>query len=341
MSTLTAIKNPKKAALNNSGASEMAKMRQISTIKKHPDFKNLFTIKPHVLTQIKESIQQRDFDKDKPLTLWKEEDALIDGYTRLRAASEVGLFDVPVFERSFASLEEALEYALGVQIGRRNLNDAELIIAVEKLDRIKSGGRKKEEDGTVRGRSSEQLAKKLGTNSRKVEKIRAIGKNADKGTLEAVKRGDMSIESAYKKSRPKAAEIITQPREPDFDPLTQVEDWVKEAKEVFVTPSEETEKSKDMFPEVEDWQEEQPEEEETADIWRTLKDEQGNEVSLDVFVIMVLSVLERHDNWDGIRQIFNAAILGELGSAQYMRVGLLKLLSPETMKRIANEGAKP
>jgi ParB family chromosome partitioning protein len=213
MAALTASTNPAKKELNNSGASELAKMRQISTVKTHPDFQSLFTIKEHILKQITESMKAKGYDKSKPIDIWKEEDVLIDGHTRLQAAKDAGLFDVPVYEHSFQSLDEALEYALGVQIARRNLDDAELVAAVGRLDELKTGGRRKAGDGTERGRSSEHLAETLGTNSRKIEKIRAIEREADEETKAAVKSGGMSINRAYQKTKSK-------PNPDDDNPLS-------------------------------------------------------------------------------------------------------------------------
>jgi hypothetical protein len=225
MAKLSASKHPEKMALNNSGTSELAKMRQISSIKVHPDFQNLFTINPRVLNQIRESIKKNGFDKSKPLDIWKEQDALMDGYTRLQAARIEGLFEVPVYEHSFKTLTDALEYTLGIQIARRNLTDGELVLAVGKLDTLKKVGRKTTGE-SAKGRSSEQLAEKLGINSRKVEKIRAIEKSGDEETKEAVKGGKLSINAAYNKTKTKNKPlpeprdpVITKPAEPDFDPL--------------------------------------------------------------------------------------------------------------------------
>jgi hypothetical protein len=226
MAQLSIQKHPGKKNLNNSGTSELSVIREINSIKPHPDFENLFSRKPHVLELLKTSMGKNGFDKSKPLDLWKEQNALIDGYSRLQAAKEVGLREVYIYEHSFKSIDEAMEYALGVQIARRNLNDAELMVAVEKLDMLKGKGRKKAGTEDDKGRTSDKLAEKLGTNSRKIEKVRAIEKQADKEIIEDVKGGKLSINAAYNKMKSKnnplpepRDENSTNPYDFDLEPI--------------------------------------------------------------------------------------------------------------------------
>ena len=143
------------------------------------------------------------YDESQPVLIWKEEDVLIDGHTRKKAAEINNYFDIPYHEKSFQNIEEALEYALSLQVARRNLNDAELVNAVLRLDELKKRGVKKEGEDVSKGKSSEQLANLLNTNSRKIEKIRAINKDGDEDVLEAVKKGEQSVEKAYKATREK------------------------------------------------------------------------------------------------------------------------------------------
>ena len=46
--------------------------------------------------EIRESIARAGFDKGQPLSLWKDKNLLLDGHTRLAAAKEAGLIEVPV-----------------------------------------------------------------------------------------------------------------------------------------------------------------------------------------------------------------------------------------------------
>ncbi|GAB1482149.1 hypothetical protein MASR2M78_09640 [Treponema sp.] len=82
------------------------------------------------------------FDASKPVNVWKKPDGtrvLIDGYTRVRAAEELGLLRVTAYEKTFTSEDEALAYAIHTQRDRRNLSDAELLRLIELVDRPQTG----------------------------------------------------------------------------------------------------------------------------------------------------------------------------------------------------------
>jgi len=86
----------------------------------------------------KADMQANGFDPSKPDNIWRKPDGtrvLIDGYTRVRAAEELGLLRVTAYEKNFASEAEALAYAIHTQRDRRNLSDAELLHLIELVDR--------------------------------------------------------------------------------------------------------------------------------------------------------------------------------------------------------------
>lgn len=192
----------------NSGAETLAKLVKLSDIRVHEDFESLFMINSSVLAQIVSRMKKYGYDKSQPILLWKEEKILIDGHTRRLAAIECGFFDIPVYEHSFESLEDAIEYALGLQTARRNLTDAEIVNAMGKLDKLKKTGRS---DGE-KGKSAEHLAETLGTSTTKIERARAIEKKASANIKEALASGEMSINQAY--------EIIRQPTEQNQDAIS-------------------------------------------------------------------------------------------------------------------------
>lgn len=181
----------------------LPRRKPLEEIKLHPEFEKLFPINETTLQQVCDSMAKHGYDESQPVLMWKEEDVLIDGHTRKKAAEINNYFDIPYHEKSFQNIEEALEYALSLQVARRNLNDAELVNAVLRLDELKKRGVKKEGEDVSKGKSSEQLANLLNTNSRKIEKIRAINKDADEDVIEAVKKGEQSVEKAYKATREK------------------------------------------------------------------------------------------------------------------------------------------
>jgi ParB-like chromosome segregation protein Spo0J len=53
-------------------------------------FVNLFFIRDDVYTAILHSIKEHGYDKAQPLIVWRENNILIDGHTRLEAAKKMG-----------------------------------------------------------------------------------------------------------------------------------------------------------------------------------------------------------------------------------------------------------
>lgn len=186
----------------NSGAEVMAQRISLDKITVHPTFQTLLPINEKELANIVKDMEENGFDKSKPVCIWREENVLIDGYTRFTAAKEAGLSEIYKYEMSFDTEQEALEYAMKQQLNRRNLNDAGKIMLIEKLDNLRNPGRKSsdpEADAEPRGKSAQALAESLGIGTRTVERGRYVLANADEETLEEVKSGKKSINQAAKK----------------------------------------------------------------------------------------------------------------------------------------------
>ncbi len=200
MAKLTAL--TKNTAGLNSGAEVMAQRISLDKITVHPTFQSLLPINEKELANIVKDMEENGFDKSKPVCIWREENVLIDGYTRFTAAKEAGLSEIYKYEMSFDTEQEALEYAMKQQLNRRNLNDAGKIMLIEKLDNLRNPGRKSsdpEADAEPRGKSAQALAESLGIGTRTVERGRYVLANADEETLEEVKSGKKSINQAAKK----------------------------------------------------------------------------------------------------------------------------------------------
>lgn len=186
----------------NSGAEVMAQKISLDKIVTHPTFQTLLPINDKELANIVKDMEENGFDKSKPICIWREENVLIDGYTRFTAAKEAGLSEIYKYEMSFGTEQEALEYAMKQQLNRRNLNDAGKLLLIEKLDNLRNPGRKSsdpEADAEPRGKSAQALAESLGIGTRTVERGRYVLANADEETLEEVKSGKKSINQAAKK----------------------------------------------------------------------------------------------------------------------------------------------
>lgn len=129
-------------------------------------------------------MKKRGFDNSQPLLIWKEREILIDGHTRLKAAQEAGRNHVPVYEKSFESESEALEYTIHLQKDRRNLTDAELYACILELDKRQPHGgdrqsdKFKSPDGLLNHDNStssrQRTAEVVGTSPTKVQKVRTI-----------------------------------------------------------------------------------------------------------------------------------------------------------------------
>ena len=154
----------------NSGAMELAKMKMIDEIKVHPSFQTLFSIDDITVSEIAENIKETGYDKSQPVHIWKEQQILIDGHTRLAAAKAAGMFEIPVYEHSFPDERSALLYAYSLQLNRRNLSDADLVNAVQKY--IELGGK------TKKGRNNTEAsnAVKTGKSSVSEEYKKLMGK---------------------------------------------------------------------------------------------------------------------------------------------------------------------
>ncbi len=189
-------------------------------IKTHQHFEALFPIRRELLERIEEGMKEWEYDKSQPIIVgtWEgqNEPVCIDGHTRLQAATNVGITEVPVYEQEYSSEDAAIEHAIVLQCHRRNLSDAELLHFIEILDQRNVPQRN--EDGKfagapngAAGKSAVATGKLLGISGRKVERGRTIMDHGDSEIVEAVKNGEMSVNRGYeetqkKRKAPKAAE---------------------------------------------------------------------------------------------------------------------------------------
>jgi hypothetical protein len=186
-------------------------------IKTHETFENLFPIREELLKKIEEDMSRRQYDYSQPVILatWagQEEPVLIDGHTRLRAAIDMGIDQIPVFTHELGSEQAAIELAIHLQRNRRNMTDAEFFACVEALDKIRDrgGDRRSEQVKSTpqhcgnggRSASAKEMAQMLGCSPRKVEQARTVKNHADEETVKAVKSGEMSVNKGYQETQKK------------------------------------------------------------------------------------------------------------------------------------------
>jgi ParB-like chromosome segregation protein Spo0J len=181
---------------------------KIEQIKTAEPFKGLFPIERSVLDRVQEDMQRHGYDPTQPLILWAEQGVVVDGHTRLAAARNLALEEVPVYEKSFADQDEALAYAIHNQRDRRNLSEAELLRCIEAVDkRRERGGDRRSEDAKSKGanapieRSAEITANIVGTSPDKVKRARSV--LSDPKEKESVMAGKKSINQASKDAKAK------------------------------------------------------------------------------------------------------------------------------------------
>jgi hypothetical protein len=207
-----------------------------------PPFSDLLDIEPAVYEAVRWEMKDRGFDNSKGIDVWRGENVVVDGHTRLRAALELGIPEVAIFYHDFKDEDEAFYYAVKNQRNRRNIKDKDDYRLTLLVDQRKAKGGDRKSQGfqkSIAGgqaidpepqRSSVITASIVGTSRDKVEKIRTIAEHATPEVKEAVAVGKMRINRAYtetKKKRekkprlPVAENPYARPRDPETAPAVE------------------------------------------------------------------------------------------------------------------------
>ena len=164
-------------------------------------FKDIFPIREGVLKEIVADMKTNGYDPAHPIILWAGHRAtVVDGHTRLYAAKEAGLIDIPVVAKDFSDEREALEYAIRSQRHRRNLTDAELLTCLDELDKLGKAGRPGKSasmEANFKGKSATRTAELFGVSRAQVERLRTVKEHAPDEVRDAVSSGRMSVRKAY------------------------------------------------------------------------------------------------------------------------------------------------
>jgi ParB family chromosome partitioning protein len=173
----------------NAGQNYYSRPFPVGNIVIDPEISRIFKISDKTLAEIARKMRASGYDKSQPVVIWKGENILVDGHTRLAAARETGLDEIPAVEMEFSGREEAILYTFERQVARRNLTGAEILRAAQMIH-----GRK-DRDGS--GRAAEQLAERLGVSPATVYQARKIVMEAPEEELKAVQNGEKSIKAVY------------------------------------------------------------------------------------------------------------------------------------------------
>jgi len=193
----------------------------LNELKTQEPFCNLFDINQSTLTSIVEDMKVNGYDMAFPIVVWSGKNIVIDGHTRLMAAEQAGINDVPVYAYEFESELVALEYAIHNQRDRRNLTEIELMRCWEVVDQIKQKGEHlkeypRDEVGHVvkpnkietnfigNQPSVKQTANMLGIGATKGQEIRSV--LSDPEARESVESGERTIHRAAQEVRERRRE---------------------------------------------------------------------------------------------------------------------------------------
>ena len=192
-------------------------------------FKDLFPIRETTLNEIVEDMKKNGYDYAHPITIWAgHKVTVVDGHSRLKAALQVGMSKIPIMLRNFADEEEALQYAIHSQSGRRNLTDAELLNCISLIDTKYSRGGSSKASREAFGKSAQKTADILGISKTKVEKLRTVNDHASNQIKDAVLNGELSVNKAYnetmaaRRAEKRASEPVSETCKPIAD------DWENE-----------------------------------------------------------------------------------------------------------------
>ena len=185
-----------------------------------PPFSELFSIDENVLQGIVKNILENTYDESQPIVVWKDQNIVIDGHTRLKASHLAGRQIISVFNKAFRNEEEALQYAINNQRNRRNMSEAELLRCIEAVDkRQERGGDRKSEEAKSKAPSggiekskspsAQETARIVGASARKVERARSV--LSDPEEKEAVITGKKSINKASQDAKAKRKSKPTEP----------------------------------------------------------------------------------------------------------------------------------
>jgi ParB-like chromosome segregation protein Spo0J len=171
-----------------------------SKIMFHETLSSLFIRQPNMIEKISKSMIEKGYDLSEPVVIVRIKgigNYVGDGHTRTEAARKAGLIKIPIVYIDCETLEDAIQYTYNRQANRRNLTQKEILQAATLLSK------KETRDGS--GRSIDKLSKDLGVSASTITHARTVAKKATKEDIEAIKRGEKTINEAYqnvKESKP-------------------------------------------------------------------------------------------------------------------------------------------
>lgn len=150
--------------------------------------------------EMKEDIRLHGQSDD--ILMWNGQ--LLDGRNRLRACTELGI------EPSWIELELSLDpvvWVLSHNLHRRHLTTSQRAMVADKLAILLFGDNQhKKEGASIDAPSQAEAAEKMHVSRKSVQRARKVRKTASKKVIEAVERGEMSLNAALETTKQSEAE---------------------------------------------------------------------------------------------------------------------------------------
>ena len=192
--------------------------------------------------QLEDNIVNNGYDKNFPIMVWKG--YIADGHNRYKICKDHNITDYTVTTLAYQTKEEVMEWMLDVQLGRRNLNKAQRVLAAEKFreyyerqarENMSEGGSKaapgkrvvqmdkpfeNEEKIDVR----KNLSQKAGVGSGTYYRCKTVLNSTNEELKQQMLSGEITINAAYNMVK----EDMKKENEKDDDGIREVESSVPE-----------------------------------------------------------------------------------------------------------------
>ncbi len=164
-----------------------------------PDFKNLWP--EHTVDELAQleanCLADPDHERMPPIILWKNhKNTVVDGHHQL-AIREKHRLKIRYASLEFETRDHAKAFAAGAQLGRRNLTESQVAIAIAEVYRLRRyahGGNRK--NGQAVSVPLEKLAETAGISEKTMRSAANVVDKAATPIVEGVKAGDFSVSDA-------------------------------------------------------------------------------------------------------------------------------------------------
>ncbi len=168
---------------------------KVDTLITNPKYQGLYKQEPEKVEELCRNMKEHGFDRTQPIIILKN-GTVIDGHSRLEAAIKAGLKEVYVIVKEGVETEtDVLLYEEHLQLSRRNLSEAEKLIHLENLLKLKKQAQSEGKD--ISEFNDEALAKKLDVSPRQIQKMREVESKATPQQLDAIRSGETSLNKVH------------------------------------------------------------------------------------------------------------------------------------------------